>query len=358
MGFLKSLFGGIKGKSNVGISVEISERENDNIPLKKVNSSIQDLVVLFYAENYMVGEKKYPEFFRSRFGIGFPNEKLQTLEKRGFIRPSTALESLSHLKATELKSIASKFGIKTSGKKDELCERIKENAPENELQESVLERYWIITEKGKSFLEENKHIDFYLQKHPYSLESIGLDISAYAKLFSDNSKEKIRDILWGEFNRKSLEYYKQGMEKGEFANYCSLLHVMSLFLEEENRHRDALNMYMRYIHYKTNFDAGLSAIKHYSLIKKFDNAVDILFLNAQIYPFMANEIQEISIGCDFDSKKLQIFMNEVFSKEKDTGLFSPVQLTDFVMCGLNGDEEGQKKICGIAMKAATKRLKK
>lgn len=190
------------------------------------------------------------------------------------------------------------------------------------------------------------------------MESIGLDISAYAKLFSDSSKEKIRDILWGEFNRKSIEYYKQGMEKGEFANYCSLLHVMSLFLEEENRHRDALNMYMRYIHYRTNFDAGLSAIKHYSLIKKFDNAVDILFLNAQIYPFMANEIQEISIGCDFDSKKLQIFMNEVFSKEKDTGLFSPVQLTDFVMCGLNGDEEGQKKICGIAMKAAIKRLKK
>lgn len=131
MGFLKSLFGGIKGKSNAGISVEISERENDNIPLKKVNSSIQDLVVLFYAENYMVGEKKYPEFFRSRFGIGFPNEKLQTIEKRGFIRPSTALESLSHLKATELKSIASKFGIKTSGKKDELCERIRENVPEN-----------------------------------------------------------------------------------------------------------------------------------------------------------------------------------------------------------------------------------
>ena len=42
---------------------------------------------------------------------------LQNLAKKGFIRPSTNIESLPHLKAAELKSIASELGLKTSGRK-------------------------------------------------------------------------------------------------------------------------------------------------------------------------------------------------------------------------------------------------
>ena len=85
-----------------------------------MSDSVQDLVLLSLAEDYKVGEIKYPDYLRSRYGIGFPNEKFQKLEKSGYIRPSTPIEALPHLKATELKAIATKLGIKTSGKKEEL----------------------------------------------------------------------------------------------------------------------------------------------------------------------------------------------------------------------------------------------
>ena len=358
MGVLKSLFGVKKDEPKVTVQLQMSPVQKEETPLKKVSASVQDLVLLSLAEDYKVGEIKYPDFFRSRFGIGFPNERFQKLEKTGLLRQSTSIETLPHLKATELKTIASKFGIKTSGKKEELCSRIAESVSEESIDGDISEKYWIVTEKGKALLEENKYISFFMEKHPYSLENVGLDINSCSKLFSGNPNGQVRDVIWSEFNRRSIESYSKGMTKGEFRDYCELLRTMALFLEEENRHKDSLGMYMRYIHYRANFEAGLSAIRYYSILKEVDNAADTLYMSTEIYPFIAKEIQTMSYGCGYDSQQLHAFMKEAFSKEKDTGVFSPAELADLVMCGLNGDQEGQKKICRAAMRSAVKKLPK
>ncbi|MBQ9467499.1 MAG: SAP domain-containing protein [Clostridia bacterium] len=358
MGILKSLFGVKKDKPTVTVQFETNPVHKEETPIKKVSASVQDLVLLSLAEDYKVGETKYPEYFRSRFGIGFPNERFQKLEKIGLLRQSTSIEALPHLKATELKAIASKFGIKTSGKKEELCSRIAENVSEEAINGDISERYWIVTEKGKALLEENKYISFFMEKHSYSLENVGLDIESYSKLFSGNPNGRVRDVIWGELNRRSIDYYSKGMATGEFGDYCELLRTMALFLEEESRHKDALGMYMRYIHYRANFYAGLSAIRYYSVLKKVDDAADTLYMSTEIYPFIAEEIQTMSYGCGYDSQQLYYFMKDAFSKEKDTGVFSSTELADLVMCGLNGDQEGQKKICRTAMRSAVKKLPK
>lgn len=72
------------------------------------------------------------------------------------------------------------------------------------------------------------------------LDNIGLDVNTYSKLFSGNPSRRVRDVLWGEFNRRSVDYYTKGMTEGDFRDYCELLRTMALFLEEENRHKDAL----------------------------------------------------------------------------------------------------------------------
>lgn len=358
MSILKSLFGGKKEEPKVTVQFQADSVQKNDVPTKKVSASVQDLVLLSLAGDYKVGETKYPDTFRSRFGIGFPNEAFKKLEKNGLIRPSSAKESLKYLKAAELKAIATKLGIKTSGKKEEICVRIAENASEDVLSNDVPERYWIVTEKGKSLLEANKYIEFYMEKHPYYLESVGLDINSYSKLFSNNPSGRVRDVIWGEFNRKTVDYYTDAMQKGEFRDYCNLLRTMAMFLEEENRHLDALRMYMRYMHYRSNFDAGLHAIRYYSVLKKVDETADMLFINTEILPYIAQEIQTMSNGCGFDSKQLYAFMIDSLSKETDSGLFSPNELANLVMCGLNGDQEGQKKICRSAMRLAVKKLPK
>lgn len=358
MSFFKSLFGGKTEKPKATVQFQSNTVKKNEMPSKIVTASVQDLVLLSVAEDYKIGETKYPDSFRSRFGIGFPNEVFKKLEKMGIIRPSSPKEALPHMKVADLKAIASKNGIKISGRKEEICAKLVENISEDVLSSDVPERYWIVTEKGKTLLEANKHIVFYMEKHPYHLENVGLDINSYSKLFSGNPSERVRDVIWGEFNRRSGDYYAKGMTKGAFRDYCNLLYTMALFLEEENRHLNALGMYMRYMHYRANFDAGLQAIQYYSILKKVDDAADMLFVNTEILPYIANEIQAMSSGCGFDSKQLYAFMLESLSSEKDTGLFSPKELADLIMCGLNGDKDGQKRICKSAMRAAVKKLPK
>lgn len=368
MGLFSSLFGGKKEpKANIVVKPTVvpnrATQSQETAPIKNVESSVQDLVLLSLAEDYKVGENKYPNYFRSRFGIGFPNERFKQLEAKGLIRPSTAIEALPHLKASDIKSIATKLGIKTSGKKEELCKRIAESASEADVAGDVTDRYWILTENGKALLTENSYISFYMEKHRYDLELLGLDIGAYSKLYANKPNGRVRDILWGEFNRRTPELYKKGITKGEFRDYCELLRTMGLFLEEEGRHKDALSTYLRYLHYRINFEAGLSALKHYSFMKKVeknavDSSADMMFISAEILPFMADDIQTMCNGCEFDSQQLYQFMVETLSKETDTGMFPPKELADFIMFGLNGDREGQRQLCKVAMTSAVKKLPK
>jgi len=357
MGFLSSLFGGNKKEINIETSVKSPVEQLDDVPGKKVSSQIQDLVMLSFAESFKVGEKQYPQYLRNKYGIGFPKENLMRLESEGYIRPTSSKESLSHLKVTELKDIASSMGLKVSGKKEELCQRISDNSTEEDLARYVNVRYWIKTGKGEDLLHKNSYISYYTEDHPYSLEAIGLDINSFGKLFSGNKSGRVRDMVWGEFNRLSMKYYKEGMSTGNFGLYCDLLRTMALFLEEEKRYKDALAMYTRFLYYRTNFEASFNAITVYKYSKKVNDAAERLFMGSEIYPFIADEISRMSNGCDFNSKDLHQFMKSVFEKEQDTGIFVPDELAELVMCGMNADKEGQEKICRKAMKASVPKIR-
>lgn len=321
-------------------------------------NKIQELIMIYYAEKFKVDDNKFPDVLRSGYGIGFPNEVLRSLEKKGYIRQSTAAETLPYLKTTELKNIASAYNLKVSGKKDDLCSRITEFLSEEQIAQYITERYWKITEQGKELLNANPYIGFYLEKHEYDLNSIGLDVFKFSKLYTTPLNGTVRDRLWGEFNRLSIDYYTKGMSKGDFRDYCELLHIMALFLKEENRFKDSLDQYMKYLHYRANFKAALEAMNHYGSIGFVDNDAIVLTAEVEIMPYTAQEIISISEGCGFDSSQLRTYMIDAFSKEKDTGIFSPQELTELTMLGLNGDREGQKKICVKVMKAAMKKLPK
>lgn len=355
MGLFSKLFGGKESNKNAIElkSVGIAQKNTDE---KRAPEDVQNLVLLALAEGFAVDESHFPNYFRDRYGIGFPKEKLLSLQKQGMLRVSTAAEALSNLKGTELKELAAQNGLKTSGKKEELCAKIVAEVPEEKLRNMVKSRYWKLTDTGKAMLDSRPWISFYLEKHPYSLDEIGIDITSFCNLYKKNPNGRMRDVLWGEFNRLSLELYSKGMTKRNFGEYCSLLRAMALFLEEEGRHKDALMMYCRYLYFRSNINAGISALQYYSYTRKVDETADTLYMKAEIYPFIAGELTDISNRCDIDSVALKAFMIECFKKEKDTSVFTPEELADFVLMGLNGDQAGQKTMCLKAMKEASKKL--
>ena len=374
MGLFKSIIGKVEeAKQDLKAGQKNAQNNNVNWRSTETSSSsstsnfepdfkakVQDLVMLYYAENYKVDEVKYPEYLRSRYEVGFAKEKLKSLEKRGYIRPSTAAESIPHMKVSNLKEIASQFGIKASGKKEDLCTRIVENVTEEQLAPCIADRFWIVTDEGNAFLDDNRYIKLYLDKHEYSLDSIGLDVFSFSKLYEKKLNGTIRDRLWGEFNRRTMVYFQNAIKTGNFYEYCELLRVMALYLKEEKRYIDSLRQYMRYMFYQENFRAALPALQHYGCTGRVDDNADYLFINAEVLPFMAQEVMSISEGCGFDSSRLSEFMRECFLEEMkaNTGIFDEDELTELIMCGLNGDKEGQKAICSQAMNAAMKKMKK
>ena len=359
MGFFSKLFGKKEKEPIVKTSITVNNVEPERRPTAKVPAAIQDLVLIALSEKYKTTETDYPDSLRTSYGIGFPKEKLWSLAERGYIRTTSMAESLSHLKVVELKTLASSFGIKAYGKKADICQRIIAEAPPADLEALPYDRYWKITDSGRALLDFNPYIEFYVnESQKYSLEYLGISIKDLADLYSNASNKRVRDLVWGEFNRKSIELYSEAMSKGEFDKYCTLLGSMGVFLADENRHKEALLMYMRKMFYYINFQAPFYALKEYSVLKDVDSAAETLLMRAYLYPNDVKQIMNASGKCGFNSTQLKEFMDDTFKKEQDIGIFTPQELSDYLMYGFNADEENQMKLCKIAIRRASKNLPK
>lgn len=257
----------------------------------------------------------------------------------------------------ELKQIAEQYGLKPSRKKDELCLDIAKSIPEEKYENYVNIRYWKITKQGQELLDQNKYVEYYASHHPYWLGDIDIDINRLHELVQANPGRNYRDLIWNEYNQKSLEVFDQATETGHFNSYCRLLRDMSYFLGEENRYKEALASYLRFIYYNINYYAGIEGLKEYTYSKKVSDAAERMFILANPYEISSSNIKEWSNNCNLDEKQLRSFMIEQFDRYPD-GLLSSNDLADFVFAGMKEDEETQQKLCRKAMRDAAKELPK
>ena len=360
MGLFSSLFGKKEKKeepklvvSSPNSDVSVSAPTNPN---STVSEEIKNIVLLALSEKFKVGEKQYPGYMVYVYGIPFPNEVFAKLKEKGFIRETTAPETLPNLTLPELKEIAVKYEVKTSGKKDALCQRMTEEIPADELEKSVTDRFWKITDEGKTELTKYPYISFYLEKHKYSLDQLGLNLKELSKLFKGKENLRTRDIIWGEFNRRTIELYAEATKDAQFYGYSENLRAMALFLEEEGRYQDGLALYARYLFYQINFGASAKALRYYLTLKDMNHSVDMFRMESELLPFMKSELIDLSNECGFDSAKLSDFLRDSFSKEKDEGLFTIDQLLEVIFLQLNGDNQAHKGICKDALEAGIKKM--
>lgn len=374
MGLFKSLFSSKNtkeknSKENIAQEitfnkkVEMINQQYDN--KRKVNSNfpeeIKELILLASAEKYPVKDAEYPEYsWFTKYGISFPDEYFRSLAEKNLIRYASASESLSNLKAKDLKEIAEKFNLSKTGKKDVLCDRILSNLSEKDLNDAFeslnAKIYWKVTPEGIEKLKENPYIQFYLDKHEYILESIGIGLFELYSLCKDRTKPRIRDLLWGQFNRLSIEFYQEGISKGDFTNYCCLLEIMALFLKEEEKNKPALEMYLNYLFYNINFKSSLPVLTYYSLQKNINNAANLLYTYTEMMPITASRLSGLASKSNLDSRALRDYMVNYFNTKTDVGLFSSTELADYLMAGLSNDKDYQEKACLRVMKNAKNQM--
>lgn len=161
-----------------------------------------EILMLSYAPKYKTTKNSFPAFWSDTYGVNNPQKLLKSLHSRGYIRPSTAKESLDLLKVTELKEILKAFELKVSGKKEDLISRIADGVSEEELSKYVPDCTYTLTDLGKRELEENEYIVFIHKNN-----TIYIDLQSVNKSMHDAGLSW-KDAVWSELDQSSLNYFK------------------------------------------------------------------------------------------------------------------------------------------------------
>ena len=247
MGLLSSLFGKKDNdKDKATVTIESKTKAHSLSPTLHLKGKPDanglypsELVMLSYAEKYKTNETNFPAYLTYTYEITNPAKMLKSLHSKGYIEVGAAKDSLDRFKLSELKEIASSLGITVKGKKANIVAQLSE-IDEESLSQFVKDRMWKLTESGQAALNANPYILYFLEKHPYNVTEVGVDIWTVNNEFLKNPKHPYRDIIYRQLNdqmNKASKAFLKDPASGSFNThqYCECYRIMGLFVEEEGK---------------------------------------------------------------------------------------------------------------------------
>jgi len=141
--------------------VTFEERKKSCIPSAS-GLYVAEILLLEYCSygTYPHPKNGYPGFWWFEYGIRDVGSVLQSLEARGYIEYGSAMDRIPGMTVVQLKEIAEKFGLKVSGKKEDIISSIIANVPAEKLNSQICDRKYKLTKKGKIELQENQYIPY------------------------------------------------------------------------------------------------------------------------------------------------------------------------------------------------------
>lgn len=122
------------------------------------------ILMLSYASKFHTGENTFQQFWKYKYDTE-PYKLLNWLYNNDLIELDSINNSLKHKTISELKTILSDNNLKTSGKKDDLIDRITSNLNEEQILQYVSGQYYCLTPLGQDVIDNSPNIAF-IHKHP------------------------------------------------------------------------------------------------------------------------------------------------------------------------------------------------
>ena len=324
-----------------------------------------ELVMLTVAEKYKVGETRFPAYLSNDYEVTNPAKMLKDLQAREFIEEGTCKDVLPNYKVNELKEIASSLGVSVKGKKADIVEQLA-CIEEGLLGAFVKDRAWKLTSSGLEEIKANLYIQYFLEKHPYNLSEIGVDIWSVNKDFVKNPKRFYRDIVYRQINEQmnkaSIAFQKNpGAGSYNTHQYCECYRLMGLFIEEEGTsYVNAADMYFQYLYKWINIHAGLELLTGYSAFKgdsKYQKEViNRYYEEIQLYPFNRTELLRLIDELNIEGDALRDALITSFKRAGDTGIMDEQQAADFIILELSGEGDKSKELAINLAKQAVKKI--
>lgn len=265
----------------------------------------------------------YVRYLTYECGLLNPQKYHKELIEQGYYRLADIAEILNNYKVDELKNISKNSNLKVAGKKLELINRIKEEAPEEVINKiKSYKQIYVLSEKGKKFLDENRD---YIKIHTHPSWQITIDDYLKAKKQS-NSYSSFNDLAWGIFNHRTIEYSKNrqyGLVRNNFYNMYQLL-------KEEEKNERALEMLIMVIIYDLSGVSTVELLELYKqgiydkdqLLDSYSNiflAPGIIKAISDLEPFYTEKLardvyKKVFLPINFCSENLLIeFMNDLYN---------------------------------------------
>lgn len=311
-----------------------AEKRMQNAIASKHGLYPHEVLILDYARAYYTEGNSYPGFWWYRYGVRDVDKCLRSLLDRGFLKVGDLKSAIALENATVLKEELKKHGLKVSGKKDELVQRLISEVSDEELNFRFPKRTYQLTELGKQALEEEGYVPYI---HRHALED--LDIWSLNRIIHEPPYMPYRDKIWGYLNKRSMEHFAAR----NFGLYRNCRYHMSTFLMEENKIKDALGM--------------LSEVVFYDL-SGLGNGYDPQFLDIyaqNFFPYkdstvtMAPGITSAVIHCQkelnlSDEELKATMLDRINRLSAPFHLFTPEECVDIVLMESREDTEALTKI--------------
>lgn len=171
----------------------------------EIDNSIEltpfEIKLLDYINGRSATNIDLPGYFTYEFNLNL-NTSINRLTKGGFVTLADLDFTLHKAKANELKYFLEQNSLKKSGTKETLISRIYDNFDNEKISDYFSERYFFVTEKGKTIIEKNPHIFF---AHNYH-NQLGISINEICEYKnSSNNEDYHQDFIELLFDRLQKE---------------------------------------------------------------------------------------------------------------------------------------------------------
>ena len=290
-----------------------------------------EILMLAYATGYKKHGNSFQQFWYYKYGVEDPQAILDKLEKNGLIALGDAGIAIRSLKVSDLKTLTSKHNLSSSGKKNDLIQRLLSSVPISELAPDLPEPTYVLTSKGEYELKCNEYV-LYIHKHPiYEVQLWQMN-----KWVHSDPNRPYRDFIWAEFNRRTTEYM-QKRNCGYYRN--NRLHMM-YFLLEEDRLLSAFDMLCEVLFLDTAVfevnrylysDSGAKLSDYcklpYGIVKQLEKISFQLKLNYnELFPKLCEQFSNMSLFIS-----LWVVSKKSFSVEDTAGLIIAQLNNDYLI---------------------------
>lgn len=189
----------------------------------------REILLLDYSQGFSTDQEHY-HFWEYQYGINVLS-KLHDLINRGLLTLGDRCLTLNSRRIAELKALLRAHGLKISGRKADLVDRVLAHVSEADIDTAFPERRYVLTDLGRTAVTENEYIGYV---HSHRLLDLGID--TIAAMVNEAPQYPWRDLIWSHLNQMLIT----SASRGAWGLYRNVTLSMAEFVAEESRWADAL----------------------------------------------------------------------------------------------------------------------